>query len=197
MAKSKRKEKSMATRARIRDVAIQLMKEHSIDEISVNEICEKAEVGVGTFYYYFETKDNIIFEVFEDLDIHFTELSESEAAKTMTAYQYVLEHALCYSKFISETGVEFTSKVYSLQSKNFINPNRPIYMLLQKFLEQKQQLNLIDASFDIPEFCRLIAACMRGMGFDWCLHDGDYDLVKATSEFVETYMEKYKSQLLV
>jgi len=196
MGKTKRKEQSQATRERIRNTAVQLMKEHSIDEISVTDICEKAEVGVGTFYYYYKTKDNIILEVFEELDIRFADLYESKAAETMTAYQYVLEHCLCYARFISETGVEFTSKVYSLQSSKFVDTNRSIYRLLRLFLEKKQTENLMDEKFDIQEFCHLIAVCIRGMGFDWCLHDGDYDLLAATADFIEIFLVKYKKQLM-
>jgi len=192
MGKTKRKNQALATRLRIRDTALRLMKKYSIDEISVNEICEQAEVGVGTFYYYYKTKDNIILEAFQEMDIFFTELSVSKAAGTMSAYQYVLAHCRCYADFIMETGVEFTSKVYSMQSKTFLDSNRPFYVTLKRFLEQRQQLGLINSGLDILNFCQEITICIRGMGYDWCLRKGNYNFADGITAFMETFLVKYR-----
>ena len=195
MGETKHKKQALATKKRIRNTALQLMRKHSIDEVSVNDICEKAKVGVGTFYYYYKAKNDILLEVFEEADAIFVKLNKCESLKTISPYDYIIQHCLCYAEFITETGVEFTKKLYSIQSKVFIDKDRAIYSTLRTFLEQKQKSNLIDPSFDVQEFCHTTIACVRGIVYDWCLHEGSYDLVKATNAFAEIYLEKYKPLL--
>lgn len=58
------------TRQRLLDAAFQLMAERGIDAVAINEITEAADVGIGSFYNHFESKDAIYIalmdEVFEE-----------------------------------------------------------------------------------------------------------------------------------
>lgn len=195
MALTKRSIQAAQTKERIRTVALSLMKEHSIEEISVNDICKKAKVGIGTFYHYYKTRDDIILEVFEEMDIYFTTLFQDKAAEQMTPYEYVLQHCVCYAKFICNTGVDFTRKVYSLQSKTILSKSRPIYTTLQLYLDNKQQKGLIHSKLDIHEFCSLIMIGIRGVSYDWCLHEGQYDLINKTVWYMENLLTGYRPLL--
>lgn len=58
------------TRTRLLDAAFRLMAERGVDGVAINEITEAADVGFGSFYNHFESKDAIyealIHSVFED-----------------------------------------------------------------------------------------------------------------------------------
>lgn len=62
-----------ATRARLLNAAFQLMAERGADAVAVNEITEAADLGQGTFYNHFESREAIyaaltvlVFEEFAD-----------------------------------------------------------------------------------------------------------------------------------
>ena len=61
------------TRARLLDAALRLMAERGMDAVAVNEITEAADVGFGSFYNHFESKEaihraltDLVFEEFAD-----------------------------------------------------------------------------------------------------------------------------------
>jgi TetR/AcrR family fatty acid metabolism transcriptional regulator len=195
LALSKRTIKSMATKERIRNVALNLMRTYSIDEISVQDICSKANVGIGTFYHYYKTKDDIVHEVYYEMDAHFLKLAEEAKATDISAYEYILRHFICYARFLTQTTVDFARKVFSLQSKEFLNRERPVYTTLIDFLQEKQQRGQIAQELDIPRFCADVNIWLRGIAYDWCLHDGEYDLVQKCIEYADLFLAGYREML--
>ena len=53
----------MDKRERILEVAEELFLTNSIENTSVNQITRQAHVAKGTFYLYFEDKDELVFEI--------------------------------------------------------------------------------------------------------------------------------------
>ena len=60
----------------LRDAIVALMEERDFDDITVNDLCERADLNRGTFYNHFRDKDDLLAtlenEVIADLD-HFQE----------------------------------------------------------------------------------------------------------------------------
>ena len=65
---SRRERKKQETRARLLRTAIQLMKEQGFDALTVEAIAEAADVGKGTIYNYFKTKEDIVLAFFVELE---------------------------------------------------------------------------------------------------------------------------------
>lgn len=57
--------KRRLTRARLLEAAYQVMAESGVDDAKVKDITDKADVGFGTFYNYFETKDELANQVLD------------------------------------------------------------------------------------------------------------------------------------
>lgn len=49
----------------IREIALDLFRNHTYDSVSVNRIAKEAGISKNTFYYYFSSKEEIIMEVFK------------------------------------------------------------------------------------------------------------------------------------
>lgn len=62
------------TRAKIIQVIEELVNEKSLDKISIREICQKANIAVGTFYIYFASKEEAFLHVYHQLDEQFKSL---------------------------------------------------------------------------------------------------------------------------
>ncbi len=48
------------------DVAFELIWDQSYGSVSVDQICERAKVNKGSFYYYFETKADLVVAAYEE-----------------------------------------------------------------------------------------------------------------------------------
>jgi AcrR family transcriptional regulator len=192
---TKRKQQAAKTREKISAAALELLKAHTIEEIGVNDICRHAGVSVGAFYHYFKNKDNIILEVYRDLDIRFEKLAKSPGAYQMTVRDFIFEYSKCYSDFQMEVGAAFAGKVYALQSRVFLDTKRPIHIRLREYLLEKQRDGKIDAALDVGEFCDYLIVILRGNAYDWCLHEGAYNLTEKLFAFLDKALAKYQPLL--
>ena len=89
------------TRARLLDAALKLMSERGMEGVAINEITEAADVGFGSFYNHFESKEAIyatliesVFEEFADwLDRLTTGLSDpAEVVAVSVRYTLMRAH---------------------------------------------------------------------------------------------------------
>lgn len=58
--------KSAQTKKRIASVAIKLFTQKGVEAVTVGEICKKAGIAVGTFYYYFTAKEDIYDQIISE-----------------------------------------------------------------------------------------------------------------------------------
>jgi AcrR family transcriptional regulator len=65
---SRRARKKAAIRARIVAVGIELFSRHGIAGVTVDQIAEAADIGKGTIYNYFQTKEDIVVAFMVDLE---------------------------------------------------------------------------------------------------------------------------------
>lgn len=65
---SRRDRKKAALRNRIMTVGIKLFSRHGIDAVTVDEIADAADVGKGTIYNYFQTKEDIVVAFMVDVE---------------------------------------------------------------------------------------------------------------------------------
>lgn len=56
------------TRLALRDALLSLLPQRGWDDVSVQEICERADVGRSTFYMHYQGKEQLLADGFEDLE---------------------------------------------------------------------------------------------------------------------------------
>ncbi|MCW2863609.1 MAG: TetR family transcriptional regulator [Actinoallomurus sp.] len=60
-------ERRSGTRERIQTVAVELFAEHGYDKTSLRQIAERLDVTKAALYYHFNTKEDIVVSLFDDL----------------------------------------------------------------------------------------------------------------------------------
>ena len=65
---SRRERKKEQTRTRIIAAALDLFAQNGIDNVTVDDIAAAADIGKGTFYNYFETKEDIVVAFMVDME---------------------------------------------------------------------------------------------------------------------------------
>jgi AcrR family transcriptional regulator len=67
-AEPRRERKKAAVRAHILATAIQLFSQHGLDSVTVDQIADAADIGKGTIYNYFSTKEDIVVAFMVDFE---------------------------------------------------------------------------------------------------------------------------------
>lgn len=102
------------TRARLLRAALELMAERGMDGVAINEITDAADVGFGTFYNYFESKeaiyDALVEELVEGFGSALDQIAEhvTDPAEVLAAsVRYTLERAYrepMWGSFLVQSG---------------------------------------------------------------------------------------------
>ena len=182
-----RKEQAEETRNRIYTAAIELMEEKGFGNFTIEDISKKADVSVGAFYHYFDSKNDILAEIFYRADDYFSTLADTSESKSSIPEQIVnyFDH---YAKFNADCGVETTQQIFNPKIKFFIEEGRPMLEILEDLIRKGQEKNEIRGDTDAKELVKYLLVMARGIVFDWSIYDGSYDL--------ETRMHKYMENLV-
>ncbi|MGM0603597.1 MAG: TetR/AcrR family transcriptional regulator [Bacillota bacterium] len=173
------------TKEKIYSNAIKLIREKGFENISVSEICDKSDVSIGTFYYYFKTKQDILFEIYKKADNYFRN-TVCEKLKSDNYLEKVREYLFYYIKFVEDDGIDMIKHLYIPDNKLFVKKGRAMQTILQDIIEKGQQKDEISEKMEPEEAVRFSFVVMRGIVFDWALNDGSYDIVEYAEPFIDS-----------
>lgn len=182
-----RKEQAEETRHRIYTSAIELMEENGFGNFTIEDISKRAGVSVGAFYHYFDSKNDILADIFYRADDYFsTQVASSLNNKSIL--EQIIEYFDHYAKFNVDCGIETTQQIFNAKIKFFIEKGRPMLEMLEDLICQGQEKNEIRRDTDAKELVKYLLVMARGIVFDWSIYDGSYDL--------EATMHKYMQNLV-
>ena len=105
--KSRSQKRAKRTRKKLKEAALDAFSEKSVDAVTVEEITEKADVGKGTLYQYFDDKEEIVVTLVEEAIEHLIEYMRSYDSAPDTLEE-MLEHLLnAHYKFSVVSKEEF------------------------------------------------------------------------------------------
>jgi TetR/AcrR family fatty acid metabolism transcriptional regulator len=189
---TKRQEQALETKDRIYTAAIDLMDRRGFENITIAEISEQAGVSVGAFYHYFESKNDILAEIFHQADEYFSAQVASGLTKESIPDQ-IVEYFDHYARFNVASGVEMTQQLFNPKIKFFIQEGRPMLTILQDLVRRGQEKGEIRANRSPEEIVRLLFVMARGVVFEWSLYDGGYDLEATMHEYIESLVSTLRS----
>jgi AcrR family transcriptional regulator len=105
--KSRSQKRAKRTRKKLKEAALDAFSEKGIDATTVEEITDKADVGKGTLYQYFDDKEEIFVILAEEAIEHLIERIRSYESAPETL-EDMLEHLLnAHYEFFVDSSEEF------------------------------------------------------------------------------------------
>lgn len=186
-----RKEQAEETRHRIYTSAIELMEENGFGNFTIEDISKRAGVSVGAFYHYFDSKNDILADIFYRADDYFsTQVVNSLNNKSIL--EQIIEYFDHYAKFNVDCGVETTQQIFNPKIKFFVEEERPMLRMLVDLIRKGQEKNEIRGDRDAKELVRYLLCMARGVVFDWSLYEGNYDLEAKMHKYMEILVSTIK-----
>ena len=178
-----------ATRKRIYNTAIRLFKQHGYEQVSVSQIAKAADVGIGTFYHYYESKIELFMKIFVNVEDYFSEFKTLDfnlpVEETIQRYFYQ------YAKLNEAAGIEVVQNLANPQNRKSLDGNQDFELILTSILRKYQELGKIKNNESAEEICDLFFISARGVMFDWCIKHGKYDLAEKTQFVIERLLSIY------
>jgi TetR/AcrR family fatty acid metabolism transcriptional regulator len=170
-----RQAQAIRTKEKLFTTAMNLIDKKGFDNVTVQEISKKANVSVGIFYHYFESKNDILFEIYKLADNYFRD-EVSQLLDKDNSLERILQFFYYYAKYNHDRGLESIKLLYNPKNKGFILKERYMLTLLQNIIRIGQEKCEIVQDMTPEQICNDLFIISRGVVYDWCLHEGNYDL---------------------
>lgn len=180
-----RQRKALETKEKIFTCAVSLFAEKAYENVTVQDICTSAEVSVGAFYHHFKSKESILDEGYRLFDLQSEEQwNHSPHMEGKKAVCFLVE---CQAHSMQALGVpaalQYFKNQLSCQEKYILNPNRFFYKKIKESVIYEIQNGTL--SGDAHEITEDILGGTRGIIYDWCLHEGEYNLTEKMLRIVD------------
>ncbi len=182
-----RKLQADKTRAEIYKTSIALMDKKGFGNTTIEEISKAAGVSVGTFYHYFKSKEEIFFDIYKKADEYFeTTVAQRLRTSGLPGAEQVVLYFKYYARYNKKRGFDNITQLYNTKNKFFTVKGRYMQELLKEVIASGQSRQEFASDMTPDEVTDFFFIASRGVVYDWCIHEGNYDLEKK----METYMKK-------
>jgi AcrR family transcriptional regulator len=183
-SRTTRKEQAEITRQKLVDAALILVEKKGYERMTVDDICEKAGVTKGAFYGHFKNKHQVIVEEFLRADTHYKEVFP-EIMKEPTYVDKAIAFSRYALQFIADQGITLIKVAYSTtirpgaKQSPIGSRERALYQIAEYLIREAQAAGEARTDIEAAEMAEVLIRGVRGIVYDWCLHDGNFDLVAA------------------
>lgn len=169
------------TKLKISQCALKLYKNMGIEDVKVTDICQEANISIGAFYHHFPSKNSIITTAYQALDQIIIEKVLSQ--KLVNPQDIILAVFNETTVILADYGYHFVSHAYRVMLNEHdeatFSKSRLSYTTILQEISKAQQQNILTKNKASEEIADFLMKTGRGLLFDWCLHQGNYDLKKA------------------
>lgn len=190
--RTRRAEQAEETREKIFKAAKRLFGKKGYEKVGMDDIAMAAGVSVGTCYHHYGSKYRIFQEVYQRSDRYFRQ----EVPALLTAPDWtgkVIEFfGTYYGGLIEADGVELCRQLFVPTNDLFLRTDSGMTAVLADIAGQGQAAGEISCKKDARDLAEFLFVVARGVVFDWCLHDGSYDVRLALREHIEATMGSFR-----
>lgn len=190
-----RKQQAENTKKRIIDTTSNLLKNKTLDEISIQEICKASKVSVGSFYHHFSSKDSIIIEIYKTLDDQFEKSILNSIDKTdpiKAIIDYILSQCIHTIDAINKNIIKNIFKV-QVDTDNlfYLSNDRGFPRGIKYLLTLAKSQNILRDDANLDELLTELLIISRGIVYHWCVISDDEALTKYATNIITNYLKAY------
>lgn len=184
---SLREKKKIETRNRIFEVAGRLFKENGFEKTTVEEITREAEIGKGTFFNYYPTKESLLVDFVRQKEELVYELVRNELKKN-TSMQEKIKNVLVLVARSNEQDKELTKlyvfehiRHYGYEERKSQSLNLILYDLLEKGAEKGE----VKINTDIKRAADILTALYFHSLMEWLWSNNNHSFSEDISRKID------------
>lgn len=193
--KTPRQLRTEQVKASIIQATMNIIREYGMEYVTVSNVCKAASVSVGSFYHHFGGKEELLAQYLEEA---FRRCSDSfEEITGHDVIENILQYYAFYNKFLLEQGFEFIRNFYTNTNKglychrNYLLGSKsygPMIETIDHILQQAKNDGYLTEDCNIEQLIYDLSILEKGILFDWCLCDGEYDLIEQATRIIKNYL---------
>lgn len=176
--------KSEATKELIRKTTKKLVDQYGNENVTIRMICQACHLSVGSFYNYYESKEQIFIEDSMRNDELFEKQVKSEL-KEDDSEKYIRKYFSYYAEMNIRLGTDLYMRTYRKQKMDVrLEQVRPMYTVLEDYIREKQRQGQVRAETHPVTIVHQLFMVVRAVVIDWCIGYGRYDLNREVQDIL-------------
>lgn len=190
---TKRTKQAIETKEKIFNCAVALFAQNSYENITIGDICRAAQVSVGAFYHHFKNKESILNEGYHLFDLQLEEAwEEQHPADELEALRFLVANQMqSMQQMGSLASSQYFKNQLTNEEKYILNKERFFYKTVYEMVQRS--VNGGSLFGDVRTITEDILGICRGIIYDWCLHEGSYDLSEKGGRTLEMVLNHYSN----
>jgi len=186
---NRRERKKQALRNRIIDEALSLIAAQGVEELTIDVICVGADISRKTFYNYYGTKHELLFDICVSRLLELTEGTIDDALAKHTGLRQRLQHVIGVQKEHLCNGTELEHEIarYSIASiGNSLASGATLLSVMNNNFLRLYEASLADIRPGLsPGFCAEMTVGMIDTVILNALHNPEYDTAGRYDQLLE------------
>ncbi|EEM83155.1 Transcriptional regulator [Bacillus thuringiensis serovar huazhongensis BGSC 4BD1] len=170
---------------------LNLTKEKKFENITIEDICKKASVSVGTFYHYFSSKEDIYKKLFQQIEENL-HVELENIAQHATAQRTILNFFQCIAEYTTKLELHI-NLLNDYNKRIFAYQPSLIYKTLNDFVYKGQLEKELTNDMSVEEITTYLFIIARGLILDWCVADREYSLEQRMDTYIQLALKSLKS----
>lgn len=182
--------KSELLRTKIYRCAIDLFQEKGFDSVKISDICEKAEISTGTFYYYFPSKEAVFLEYARVADEMMDELSQNIKCDSYSErLRLLIRHkVLMFSVVGQKLGNVCLVAFLKHNDDSFMDIQRSAYANFSRVIEAGQAVGEFRKDLDPGQVSSTMRYAICGLALHWCCSQESFDIEAEAEKQAEEFV---------
>lgn len=168
-----RREQAQLTKKKIFDTTLFLIRKKGYGKITIREICQNAQISIGTFYLYFSSKDEILLEIYNKIDqkISFPRPDDPEKAPSFIIRNFSIYLECMIESFDKELLREIYRNSLISGENHFLSPRRPLFEAVLELVSFVHADTGFKKEAAPDELCRRLHIFVQSYIFQWLVSD--------------------------
>jgi TetR/AcrR family transcriptional regulator, cholesterol catabolism regulator len=184
---SRRERKKERTRQEIYHAAMEFFVARGFDSVTIEEICQAADVAKGTFFLHFPTKDALLLEYGKQATQELGELLQTHRSGAISALRKVLtalaERATRHADIVRLLARELMSRPTALADAT--EQTRDLGYLLVRIVQEGQTAGDLLRTVDARLVASIITSAYFAIVGEWARRGGKFDLAQAIQQSLD------------
>jgi AcrR family transcriptional regulator len=191
----RRERRKLQNRARIQEVALNLLSGKPLEEVTVDEICEQADIAKKTFYNYYPSRHDLIETISEELLIRRSEENCENAIKLHKSTRERLEYFLVQqglnlsdSEMLEKNLIKNAMIDLSVNSDRSREKLESTILLFEKIINEGKQAGDVNENYSARFLAETVSGIINTSAIHW-IHYPDYPVNKRFNELKSLIMD--------
>ncbi|MBQ0059328.1 MAG: TetR/AcrR family transcriptional regulator [Lachnospiraceae bacterium] len=185
---------SNQTKGRIVSAAWELFYQYGYSNTTIDDIVERSNTSKGSFYHYFESKDDLLSSLSYLFDEKYDELDRTMDPNLNPIEKLLLLNRELFLMIENTVSVSMLSQLFSSQlttkgEKHLLDPDRTYYKLLRKITVEGKQQGIFRNDLSVNDITKAYALYERAMMYDWCISAGNYSLCQYAEKMLPLFLD--------